>query len=1007
MKYIKLGMILCVLVALFPKALFAQSTSSFYLKAVVVAKDGAPVEGALIRSSLDSAETVSDSSGSFSLMVSSNARLTVAAEGFVTKFQTVNRELKEIVLEPYLDNRVNVAFRSVEEKDLPGAVSYVDISELLEKNYFTYPFDNMEAFVPGLTGNLWGMDGILILVDGVPRDISSIMTMEIDHVTFLKGISAVALYGSRAAKGVVLVTTKRGVAGKQTINVRANGGLLTPRRYPNYLGSAEYMALHNEARINDGLGRHPNFTDEAIYNHAAGTNPYRYPDVDYYSPEYLKDSYNYYDANVEIGGGGERAQYYTNFGFVTEGSLLNFGEAANSKTERFNVRGNVDMKLNNFITAKVDAAAIFSNLKGANGDFWGGADTLRPHRFAPLIPLSMIEESDVETAILVRNSQNIIDGKYLLGGTQLDPTNPIAASYAGGSSSSVRRQFQFNTGVDADLNGILKGLSFSSLFGIDYNTTYTQSFNHNYATYGVNWTNYAGEDMVGSLEQFGQDASTRAPAISNSLFRQILSISGQLNYQNQVNDVHNLSAMLTGWTYQQTTSSEYRREGSANLGLYLGYNFKDKYYADFSGAYIHSPRLPEGGRQAFSPTFSLGWRLSEEGLLASSSVVDNLKLSVSAGILHTDMDIDDFFLYDNLYEPNGSYFGWNDGSGLPSTESRRGRNSDLTFAKREEVNIGLEAALYNNLITLNGTLFVSKMTGLVDQLENLYPNYFSNGWPPSSFIPYVNYNNDLRSGFDFNVNVNKRLGTVNWKLGVTGTYYTTEALKRAEIVEDDYQLEQGRPLDAIWGLQSNGFFTSQEEISTSPAQPFGSKLAPGDIKYVDQNGDGLINEQDQIYLGRGGWFGSPLTMGVHLTADWKNFTLFALGIARSGANAMKDNDYFWVDEEDKYSEVVRDRWTEATQSTAAYPRLTSQSGENNFRNSDFWIYSTNRFDLARIQVSYKFPESIIGRGFVRGLGIYLSGANLLTIAPNKEILEINLGGPPQVRRYNLGVTAQF
>src|SRR5690606_8701390 len=117
---------------------------------------------------------------------------------------------------------------------------------------------------------------------------------------------------------------------------------------------------------------------------------------------------------------------------------------------------------------------------------------------------------------------------------------------------------------------------------------------------------------------------------------------------------HNLSAMLTGWMYQQTTSSEYRRVGNANLGLYLGYNFKDKYYANFSGAYVHSPRLPEKNRQAFSPSLSLGWRLSEEDFLASSSVVDNLKLSVSAGILHTDMDIDGFYYYDKLYEPNGN-----------------------------------------------------------------------------------------------------------------------------------------------------------------------------------------------------------------------------------------------------------------------------------------------------------------------------------------------------------------
>src|SRR5690606_22084244 len=162
--------------------------------------------------------------------------------------------LQEILLVPVSDEEiVHVAYRSVGESDLSGGVSYVNVPELLEKNYFTYPFDNMEAFVPGLSSNIWGMDDMLILVDGVPRDLGSIMTMEIEQISFLKGISAVALYGSQAAKGVVLITTKRGVAGEQTINVRANAGVAIPKGYPKYLGSAEYMTLYNEARTNDGL----------------------------------------------------------------------------------------------------------------------------------------------------------------------------------------------------------------------------------------------------------------------------------------------------------------------------------------------------------------------------------------------------------------------------------------------------------------------------------------------------------------------------------------------------------------------------------------------------------------------------------------------------------------------------------------------------------------------------------------------------------------------------------
>ena len=253
---------------------------------------------------------------------------------------------------------VQVAHRKVEKKDLHGDVSVVNVPEMLERNYTINTLENMEALANGFHGNIWGMDSYLVLVDGVPRDVGSVMPTEIEQITFLKGVSAVALYGSRAAKGVVYITTKRGEAGDLQIKARVNSGIFVPKSYPKYLGSAEYMTLYNEARRNDGLSNL--YSDDIIYNHAAGENPYRYPNVDYYSPEYLKKTYNRYDGTVEISGGNKVARYYTNIGYNTVGSLLNFGEAKNNNTsDRFNVRGNVDVDINEFIYAKVDAAAIY------------------------------------------------------------------------------------------------------------------------------------------------------------------------------------------------------------------------------------------------------------------------------------------------------------------------------------------------------------------------------------------------------------------------------------------------------------------------------------------------------------------------------------------------------------------------------------------------------------------------------------------------------------------------
>jgi len=1008
-KDIKLAWLIGFLILLFPMALFAQDAQNIKIKGTIRDNNGAPVAGAVISRENDQILATTDLDGIYDIEVATNSVIVISASGFQTKVLRVAPQTSSIILEQDWESRnVNVAFRTVDQSNLMGGVSFVNVPELIEKNYFTHPLADMAAFAPGFHGNIWGNNEYMMLVDGVPREAGSVMPLEIEQITFLKGISAVALYGSRAAKGVIMITTKRGVEGRQRINVRTNTGIHVPSRFPNYLGSGEYMSLYNEARVNDGLN--PLYSEVDIYNHASGTNPYRYPNTDFYSDEYLQKAYSRHDATLEIAGGNDRARYYTNLGYMSEGSLLDFGQAASNRNERLNVRGNVDVNLTNHITAYADAAAIFYNGRGVNADFWGGAANIRPHRFSPLVPISMIEENDMASMNFVRNSDHVINGQYLLGGTQLEQTNPIAGIYAGGSSQYTSRQYQFNTGVNADLSNVLDGLSFNTRFGINYNTSYNLSFNNNYAVYQAQWNNYAGQDLISGLTRFGQDASTREQNISGNWFQQTMAMSAQLNYNKVINDDHQISAILLAQGFQQSTSAIYHRISNANLGLHVGYSYKNKYIAEFNGAVIHSARLPENNRQAFSPTMTLGWRISNEDFLKNSSVVENLMISVSGGRLHTDLDIADYYMYEQVYSQQGAgtvFYTWKDGLNNNTTISRRGANPFMTFPKREEVNFGIDGSFFKNKLVLNSSFFISRMTGLLTQRSDVYPSYFTQGFPASSFIPFENFNSDQRTGFDFNMNWNERVGNTNLTLGFVGTYYNTKALQRGENWEDSYQNRAGRPLDAIWGLQNAGFFNNAQEISSNPTQIFG-EVAPGDIRYLDQNGDGRITPQDEVFLGRGGWFGSPLTLGVNVTAKWKNFTFFALGIARTGAQAMRSSSYFWMAGENKYSEIARDRWTEETSATATFPRLTTLNGANNFRNSDFWLYSTDRFDLARVQISYEVPtERLFGNGFIKGMGVYINGANLMTFSANREILEMNIGSAPQTRFFNLGLTAQF
>lgn len=908
------------------------------------------------------------------------------------------------------DPLVQVAFRKVAQSDLLGGVSVVNYEELTKKNYNTYSLDNIQGYIGGWNGNsMWGLGDYLVLVDGIPRDANNVLPTEIEQITFLKGASAVVLYGSRAAKGVVYISTKRGKEKPLEINVRANTGFHVSKSNPRYLGSAQYMSLYNEARTNDGLS--PTYSDEDIYNHSTGSNSYRYPNVDFYSSDYLKKAYNRTDVSTEISGGNKRARYYTNIGYYNEGDVFEFGEAKDNKTDRLNIRGNIDVNINDFISAYINANATFYNARNANatdGDYWSSAASLRPNRVSPLIPLSFIDPNDQSSLNLINGSNNIIGGQYFLGGTQVDQTNVFADYYAGGYSKWTSRQFQFDTGLDFDLKNVLEGLTFHTQFAVDYATSYNTSYNNTYAVYEPAWYNYNGSDVIAGLTKYNNDEKSGVQNISNSASKQTIAFSGYFTYENSINDTHNLSAMLIASGYQQTQSEVYHRTSNANIGLQFGYDYKGKYYADLGASVIHSAKLAEGNRNAISPSLTLGWKLKKENFLADATAVDELTLSLSGSILNTDLDIENFYMYEaNYTQANGAWWGWYDGASEHSTNSKRGGNEDLTFIKRKEVSANLMASLWERLLTVNTSFFINSMEGMIIEPMTVYPNYFFTYYPDASFVPNVNFNNDKRLGFDFNVNLNKQVGEFDFTLGVAGTYYTTEATQRDENNEFDYQNRQGRAIDGVWGLQNLGMFQSQDEIDNAPEQKFGGTVKPGDLKYIDQNGDNTIDDKDVVYLGRGGWSGAPFSMGVNLTAKWKNLTLFALGTGNFGAYSMKNNSYYWMYGDRKYSEIVLDRWTVETKETATYPRLTTESGSNNFRDSDFWMYKTDRFNLAKVQLTYDIPKDLLQNFLFKEVSAYASGSNLLTISKEREILEMNITSAPQTRFFNIGVKAMF
>jgi len=999
-KYIQILIFLClaaILISTQAIAQKAQKENKITIESVVIDEKGNPVIGATIFGNEGAVVAKTDASGRFTISVPDQTDLLIESDGYESAIYR-SGEYKNMTLFSlksslfmYSENDVvNVAFGKVKKGDLTNAVSVINPSEILKYDNIQAVTEALNGHVPGLLGssNIRGMGTPLFIVDGLPRNIANINLAEIDQITVLKDINSSILYGSDAVAGVVLITTKRGQAYKKQINVTGYTGIATPTALPEYLPSADYMELYNEAKVNDGLT--PQYDAATIANYRSG-NTYRYPSIDYYSSEYLRNIKPFSKIMTELSGGNDVATYYSNVGWEQSGSLLDFGAGKSARQNRFNVRGNVDLKINQWIKSSLDAVAVLNNNKGPVGNYWGEAATLQPNLFAPLIPFDYINPGNA----LLKGRKNDVDGKYLLGGTSSYLTNPIANGYSGGETENIQRTFSFDNRIDFDLDRFAKGLAFHTNVSFDFYTIYNQSVTNSYSVYAPVWN--ATMDSIASLTKYGTDTRTGSQNVGNSSFIRRFGFYGMFDYDRTFGGVHHITGALLGYGNRYKIQGDFQGNKSVNLGLRLAYGFKNKYMVDFSSAYVNSVKLAAGARGAFSPSLGLAWVISTEEFMSSVSAVNYLKLRVSGGMMNSDNGIDGFYYYDNRYGASGSY-SWFEGTWSNNgTVSANGGNQNLAFEKRNELNFGLEGLFFDSKLSLDANIFKSEYFDQITRPTTKYPSYYAN------FIPYENFDSNSYKGAELGLSYKQNLGDFTFVVGANALYATSEILKKDEIYANDYQYRVGHPVDARFGLVADGFFSDQADIDSHEIQAFG-KVKPGDIKYVDQNGDGIIDSNDEIEIGR---WQAPFSYGLNLKVSYKNFTLFAKGNGRMGADGYITDNYYWVDGNDKYSTYILDRWTEATKTTATLPRLSSLSNPNNYRSSTFWLYKDNYFTLDRVQLTYDVPEKTAGKLKMKQLNFYINASNLLTISKFKDIRELSIGAEPYYRSFSIGVKTMF
>lgn len=1006
-KYSILIILLLAFSVCAPGNVFAQQAKT-HLTGTISDGDGHPLSGVSVYGGSAFAET--DAQGKFSISVEKDTHLVIERKGFVSRTLTIAELQNEpqVVLKQTetvyaTDHPVQLAFHTEKKRDVIGFVSEQHIADLGQYDHTIWLRDVLQGRFLGVLDNSRvrgigrgitvedltnsGTGTVTYVVDGLPRDIDNLRASEVASISILRDVNSAVLYGSDAVNGIVLITTKRGQAFKKQTDFTVNYGISSPKELPKYLNSADYMTYFNMARANDGLSAQ--YSDETIQNYKTG-NRYRYPDVDYYSDQYLKSAKNYFDLNGQFSGGNEVAKYYANLGWYSAGSLLNFGEGAKARNNIFNVRGNVDLKINDWISTNVDVAGFFADNKGPRGNYWSSAASIRPYEYTPLLPISLIRPTDK----LLIGRKNDVDGMYMLGGNSNHITTPFGDGYSGGVNEIIFRKFTFNNRIDVDLARLTQGLSFHTNISFDYIGGYNQTVANQYSVYEPVWS--ADEDSIISLKQYGKDSRPGTQSVGGSYFRRRFGAYGMFSYDRHFGD-NRLSGSLLGYMSNFKEQGDFQGIKQAHAGLRLAYTYHDKYMVDFSGVVLSSVKLAEGHRAGFSPTVGLNWIISSEPFLANSENINFLKLRLSGGILNTDFLINGFFYYDNRYATSGSYNWYEGGRSRSGVASSWGSNDNLGYTKRNEVNLGLEGSFFHNVLGLEANVFYDVYNNLIARPSTEYPGFYTD------FIPYENFGANEYHGFEVGAHVDKQAGKWNIRIGANLLYTNSKVQKIDEVYDNDYQYHKGHPADANYGLEALGLFQDQADIDNSPAQTFGA-VVPGDIKYKDQNGDGIVDGNDAIYLGR---YQAPWSGGLSIRVSYGKFTLFALGHGASGSVGFKSGDYYWVDGNTKYSEVVLGAWTPETKATATYPRLSSQTNGNNFRTSSYWMYNDNYFQISRIQLTYHLQRKSRSAFPIKAADIFVDASNITQFAKSKKIRDLRVAAEPSYRTFSIGVNANF
>jgi TonB-linked SusC/RagA family outer membrane protein len=980
---------------------------------VTDAKDGLPLAGSsiVIKGTFTGTSTGAD--GRYTLKASGNSVLVFSFTGYISQEIAVqNRTSIDVQLmasEKVVDEVVIVGYGTQKKVTLTGSVASVNVGELKQSSTANLS-NSLAGRLTGLVAQqLSGKPGSdassilirgrattntqtpLILVDGVERDYTQVDPNDIESISILKDASSTAVYGVRGANGVLLITTKRGSSTGNKFTFTTQQSIQQNTRLNEYLNSYDFATLYNEACRNDRKPERYTATD--LEHYRLHDSPYTHPDIDwldmFLKPYSFQSTYN-----LNMRGGTEFLKYFVSASFLDQNGIYKYtndnayGTSTDARFKRFNLRANLDIQLTKTTLLSFD-------INGRNEDRYGPGNDANVYQALVQTP---------PNAFPIFQENGMFGAR---GESNYDKRNPMAEITKSGYRRGVTNVYDATMKVNQKLDFITKGLSFNGIFANNSSFGFARTTTETASLWKLN-TDGTYSRVVAEVPL--AVANARGP--QNRLIQYELS----LNY-NKSFGRHTITS-LVNYNERRQFSAQNLPDGYRGLVGRVTYNYAQKYLAEFNAGYNGSNQFQKGKRYGFFPALSLGWNLAEEGFVKNNAPwISSLKLRGSYGIVGNDRIGGYSYLYVDKFasstgsvwnQPNNDYyFGTIAISSAIIKESSIG-NNNVTWERAKKQNYGVDGSLFRSRLSFSLDYFIENRVDILSTPGNVSIFEGITGLPPGNYGKVRNKGYEIEANYRSNPERD-----LSFSFGGNFSFARNKILEIAETQQKyKYQMATGHAIGVTNIYTVLGYFKDSTDIAKSPPQKIGGTVRPGDFKYKDINGDGIVDSYD-AYPSKYSTV-PEIMFAINAGVNYKNFDIRAIFQGAAHAMVWTVAEGFWeFYNGSKVSKTHLGRWTPETAETATYPRLTLVSdGDNNHQRNTYHYKSTDYLRLKNLEIGYSFSRSALKYVHVDALRIYFTGINLFTWDKMK-ILDPEQGQQsygstyPQQKLYTLGLSITF